>query len=120
MNLFFKINGEVITAPLGGSILPGITRDAVLKLCARWSIPVQERRITIDEISQAHAAGTLEEVFGTGTAAVISPVGLFHYRGQDYNVGQGIGPLSLKLYQAITQIQLGEVDDPFDWVVRLD
>ncbi len=120
MNMFFKIAGEVITAPLGGSILPGLTRDSVLTLCRHWGMKVSERRLTIGEIVQAQKTGDLEEAFGTGTAAVISPVGHFHYQGSDYTVGDGqTGALSQKLYDEITGIQLGQRPDEFGWVVRV-
>ena len=110
MNIFFKINGAVVTPMLNGSILPGITRDSVIRLCKDWGYEVQERLISIDEVYDAHQKGLLEEVFGTGTAAVISPVG--HLRWGDHvmqiNDG-GIGKLSQKLYDNLTGIQLGDV-----------
>src|SRR5262249_59354051 len=82
MNMRVKIAGEVITPPLGGTILPGVTRDSVLTLLKDWGAKVSERQISIDEVMAAHEAGTLEEVFGTGTAAVISPVGALAYKGR--------------------------------------
>ncbi len=120
MNIFFKIAGEVITPELSGSILPGITRDSVITLCRHWGLKVTERRITIDEVIEACAAGTLEEVFGTGTAAVISPVGSIHYRGKDYQVADGnTGELAKRLYEEITGIQYGRLADPFGWRVKV-
>jgi len=120
MNIFFKIAGEVITSPLDGSILPGVTRDSVLALCRHWGMNVSERQLTINDIIAAAKAGTLEEAFGTGTAAVISPVGSIHFKGQDYQVADGrTGALSLKLYDEITGIQLGKKPDPFGWVVKV-
>ncbi len=119
MNMFFKIAGEIITAPLEGSILPGITRDSVLKLCESWGLPVSERRISIDEVLKAQADGSLEEAFGTGTAAVISPVGVLHYRGEDLSIsGGGIGPLSLKLFNELQEIQFGQRADEQGWVFK--
>lgn len=120
MNIFFKINGAVVTPMLNGSILPGITRDSVIRLCKDWGYEVQERLISIDEVYDAHKKGLLEEVFGTGTAAVISPVG--HLRWGDHvmqiNDG-GIGKLSQKLYDNLTGIQLGDVPDIYDWTVEV-
>ncbi len=120
MNMFFKIDGEVITSPLDGSILPGVTRDSVLQICRDWGLKVSERQLKIDEVIQAAEAGKLEEAFGTGTAAVISPVGSIHYKGKDHVVADGnTGELSLKLYDEITGVQLGHKEDKFNWVVRV-
>lgn len=120
MNIFFKINGTVVTPKLNGSILPGVTRDSVIQLCKEWGVPVEEKRISIDEIFEASNNGTLEEVFGTGTAAVISPVG--HLRWEEHIMpvkDGGIGPLSQKLYDTVTGIQLGKMKDPFNWTVEI-
>jgi branched-chain amino acid aminotransferase len=118
MNIFFVIDGEIITPELHGSILPGITRDTVLQLGRMWSLTVSERRITIDEVVAAGQSGKLQEVFGSGTAAVISPVGLIKYRDQVVNVGDGkVGPLASRFYKAITDIQYGRAEDPRQWVV---
>lgn len=117
MNLFIRIGDEVVTPELGGSILPGITRDSVIKLLQSWDVPVTERAISIDEIREAHAKGTLVEVFGSGTAAVISPVKELCYKDEALEVGDGkMGELSRRLYDTLTGIQYGEVEDPFDWV----
>ncbi len=117
MNVFFKINGKVITPELDGSILPGITRDSVIVLVKSWGFPVIERKITIDEVYQANADGTLEEAFGTGTAAVISPVGSLSYQGKEIEINQGeIGELSAKIYDNITSIQSGKKEDLFGWI----
>jgi len=119
-NMFFVIGDEVITAPLGGTILPGVTRDSALKLCEHWGIKAAERRITIDEVLAAQKDGSLQEAFGAGTAAVISPVGQFAYRGQEYKVGDGkTGPISRRLYDEIVGIQYGDRPDPFNWVVKI-
>jgi len=119
-NMFCVIDGEVITPPLGGSILPGVTRDSVLRLCESWNVPAAERRITIDELLAAQKSGALTEMFATGTAAVISPVGSVAYRGQEYTVADGqTGELSKKLYDEILGIQLGTRPDPFGWVVKI-
>lgn len=108
MNIFFKINGEIVTPELNGSILEGITRNSVLELLKHWGIPVTERKISIDELIEAHQSGELEEIFGTGTAAVISPVGELIYHDQPYVIQNGqTGEVSKKLYEAITGIQKG-------------
>ncbi len=116
MNVFFKINGEVITPALNGSILAGVTRDSVIQLLKSWNIPVTERQIAIQEVVEAHKNGTLEEVFGTGTAAVISPVGELNYHGDKLIINNGnIGELSQKLYDSITGIQTGRLPDTMGW-----
>ncbi len=116
MNIFFKIGGKVVTPMLNGSILPGITRDSVLTLCRAWGLEVEERKISVDELIEAQKNGTLEEVFGTGTAAVISPVGKLRYVDEVMTIGDGsIGPLSQKLYDTVTGIQWGKVEDNMGW-----
>lgn len=120
MNIFFKINGTVITPALTGSILPGITRDSMIKVLKSKNIPVEERRIAIDEVVEASQNGTLEEVFGTGTAAVISPVGELKYLDHKIIINDGkIGEVSQMLYNTLTGIQYGELEDSFGWVVRI-
>jgi branched-chain amino acid aminotransferase len=120
MNIFFKINGTVITPQLNGSILPGVTRDSVIQLCKEWGVPVEERRISIDEIAEAYQKGTLEEVFGTGTAAVISPVGHLRWEEHIMQIKDGsIGPVSQKLYDTLTGIQLGKLTDSHSWTVEV-
>lgn len=121
MNIFFKINGEVVTPKLNGSILPGITRDSIIHLLKHWNVPVVEKRISIDEVYQAYKEGVLEEVFGTGTAAVISPVGELYWNNEKLLVNGGqTGELSMKLYNTLTDIQLGKELDPFGWVVEVE
>ncbi len=120
MNVFFKINGEVLTPSLEGSILSGITRDSALNLLRLWGIKVSERRISIQEIYEAHAKGTLEEAFGTGTAAVISPIGELNWNGNKILVNNGeIGDLSSRLYETITGIQSGKIPDKMNWTVEI-
>ncbi|MEH7548999.1 MULTISPECIES: branched-chain amino acid aminotransferase [Bacillaceae] len=120
MNVFFKINGEVITPELNGSILEGITRKSIIELLNYMNIPVVERRISIHEIEQAYRDGVLEEAFGTGTAAVISPIGEFLWKNERMVVNNGeIGPLSQKLYDTLTGIQNGTKEDPFGWSVQI-
>ena len=121
MNIFFKINGTVVTPKLNGSILPGITRDSCIELCKSWGIPVEERKISVQELFETAENGSLEEVWGSGTAAVISPVG--HLRWEDKVVqikDGGIGELSQKLYDTVTGIQLGRIEGPKGWVVVVE
>lgn len=122
MNIMFVINDELITPPLSqGSILAGVTRDTVITLAKEWGLKVSERSIKVDELFEANASGKLQEVFGTGTAAVISPVGLLHYRGEDIIINEGkIGHLAQKFYDHITAIQYGEIEDVHNWNVHLD
>ncbi|MBM7540809.1 branched-chain amino acid aminotransferase [Amphibacillus cookii] len=120
MNVFFKINGEIITPALNGSILPGVTRKSVIQLLKHWNIEVSERRIALDEIIQAYQRGELEEAFGAGTAAVISPIGMLAYNGEEMVINeQQTGQLSKKLYETLTGIQYGKIDDPFDWIKEI-
>jgi branched-chain amino acid aminotransferase len=116
MNLFFLNGEELITPPLEGTILPGVTRDSVIHLARDWGMKVAERKISIDEIFAASKKGSLKEVFGSGTAAVISPVGEIHHEGQKIIINNNkIGPLAQKLYDEITGIQYGERPDKFGW-----
>jgi branched-chain amino acid aminotransferase len=120
MNIFFLINDELITPPLTGSILPGITRDSVLRLTKDWGLKVSERRITINEVMDANEKGDLQEIFGTGTAAVISPVGELNYKGQVCTINNGItGKLAQKLFDELQAIQSGHKNDPYGWVVEV-
>ncbi|MBI0579310.1 branched-chain amino acid aminotransferase [Neobacillus cucumis] len=120
MNIFFKINGEVVTPELNGSILEGITRKSIIELLKYWNVPVVERKISIEEIQQACHEGTLEEAFGTGTAAVISPIGELLWKKEKMVVNNGeIGSVSQKLYDSLTGIQNGTQPDPFGWTVRV-
>ena len=121
MNMFFIINDEVITAPLAGSVLPGITRDSAIQVIKSWGMKVSERSLSIDEVITASQDGSLTEAFGTGTAAVISPVGQITYKGEDHVVaGGGMGQLSQKLYDEIVAIQYGKKDDPFGWRIKIN
>lgn len=121
MNVFFKIDGEIVTPALEGSILAGITRDSTIQLLKYWNIPVTERKISIQELYEAHARGKLEEAFGTGTAAVISPIGELNYEGIPIIINEGqIGPTAQKIYDTITGIQSGILKDPFAWTVKVE
>lgn len=121
MNVFFKIDGEIITPALQGSILGGITRMSCIELLRHWGYKVSERPITLDEVEKAAEQGLLEEAFGTGTAAVISPIG--ELKVDDRNIvinGNKIGEVARRLYDTLTGIQTCRIDDPFGWVVKID
>ncbi len=118
MNIFFVIDDEIITPQLNGSILPGVTRMSVIELAKHWNQKVSERKVSIDELFEAHAAGRLKEVFGSGTAAVISPVGQIKYGDRVITINDNqTGPIAQKYYDAITDIQYGKAEDPLGWVV---
>ena len=120
MNIFFVIDGEIVTPELNGSILPGITRDSVIRLAKHWKDKVSERKISIDDLVEANASGKLTEVFGSGTAAVISPVGEIKYGDQVFTIADGkVGPVAQKYYKAITDIQYGKAEDPLGWIVQI-
>jgi branched-chain amino acid aminotransferase len=117
MNIFFVIDDELITPMLSGSILSGITRDTVIALAKMWNLKVAERKISIAEVMDAHASGKLKEIFGSGTAAVISPVGELNYNEQVITVGGGkVGPMANKFYKSISDIQYGKAEDPAGWI----
>ncbi|MDR0884651.1 MAG: branched-chain amino acid aminotransferase [Oscillospiraceae bacterium] len=121
MNVFFKIGGKVITPALQGSILGGVTRMSCIDILNSWGVPLEERAITIQEVAAAADAGTLEEVFGSGTAAVISPVGELRWGDKVIRINNGqIGALSQKLYDALTGIQWGKIPDTFGWTFDIN
>ncbi len=121
MNIFFVIDGEVITPELTGSVLPGITRKSALEVCRSKGIKATERRITIEEVAKAYDEGKLDEVFGTGTAAVISPVGHLKWGDKIMTINNNeIGPISQMLYDTMTGIQWGKIEDTFGWTVKID
>lgn len=118
MNIFFMIGDELITPELNKSILSGVTRDSVIKLAKHWGIKTVERKISIDEVYEAHAQGKLKEVFGSGTAAVVSPVGKIKFDAKEIEISGGeVGPLTAKLFDELMNIQYGKTDDPFDWTL---
>ena len=120
MNILFKINGEIVTPALDGTILPGITRDSVIKLARQMGLAVKEQRVAIKDILRGCEDGSVEEVFGSGTAAVISPVGGLVYEGKRYVVNNNeMGPVAKKLYDTLTGIQYGKLADPFKWIIRV-
>jgi branched-chain amino acid aminotransferase len=119
-NAFFVIDGEVWTSPLTGTILPGITRDSVIRILKDRGVTVREERFTIDEVYKASEEGRLDEVFATGTAAVISPVGEMMWKSRKIIINNGeIGQMSQSLYDTITGIQSGNLPDPYGWTVKL-
>ena len=120
MNVMFKINGEVVTPALLGSILPGITRKSCLEILKKEGIKATERLLSLEELTNAVENGTLEEAWGCGTAAVISPIGLIEVNGKKYEINNGkIGPVSQMLYDKITGIQTGKIKDEFGWTVEV-
>ncbi len=119
-NIFFFIGDELITPPLAGTILPGVTRNSVIKLAGYLGTKVVERPISIEEVIAATENGTLKEVFASGTAAIVSPVGQLYFRNKEYLINGGkTGPLAEKLYNEILQIQYGMKEDPFGWRVKI-
>ncbi len=120
MNIFFKIDGRIVTPQLNGSILPGVTRNSCIELCKKWGLTVEERKISVDELVECAKSGKLEECFGSGTAAVIAPVGALRYGNDVYNIGNGeTGEISQKLYDTVTGIQNGKIEDGFGWTVEV-
>ena len=120
MNVFFVIDDEIVTPELQGSILPGITRMSCIDLLKHWGMKVTERRLSIDEVAQAARDGRLKEAFGSGTAAVISPIGHLKWGDEIMEINNGeIGPISQKLYDTITGIQWGKIKDEFGWTVEV-
>ncbi|MGF6375670.1 branched-chain amino acid aminotransferase [Clostridiales Family XIII bacterium PM5-7] len=120
-NAFFVIGDEVVTSALNGSILPGITRDSIIALCKRKGIKISERQLSIDELVDAYKAGTLTEMFASGTAAIISPVGELLYKGENMVINDNkIGPIAQEMYDTIYGIQTGSLDDFMDWTVPVE
>ena len=116
MNICFYLDGKLVTPPLRGTILPGVTRDSVLRLVTDMGIECEERLIDIQEIIDGSKNGTLQEAFGCGTAAIITAVGSIGYRGNKYEINRGkTGPLSKKLFKQIIGIQRGEIEDTYGW-----
>ncbi|TVY08932.1 branched-chain amino acid aminotransferase [Paenibacillus cremeus] len=121
MNVFFRLGDKIVTPALTGSLLPGITRDSVIHLLRHWGLEVEERLVTIDELVEAQKDGSLKEIFGTGTAAVISPVGSLYWKGEKLTIGNGsTGEVSARVYETMTGIQTGRLEDPFGWRVSVE
>lgn len=120
MNVMFKIDGEVVTPALTGSVLPGITRKSIIEILKEKGYKVSERLISVDELAEAAENGKLEEAWGTGTAAVVSPIGHLYYKGKDYEVsGNKIGRLTQELYDELTGIQWGRIKDERNWCYKV-
>ncbi len=120
MNVFFCIDDTVVTPALSGSILPGITRRSCLEMLRSWSIPCEERLLSVDEVRAALKNGRVKEAFGTGTAAVISPIGHLAFGEQVYEINNGnTGPISQRLYDELTGIQWGRLPDKFGWTTEV-
>lgn len=120
MNIFFLIGEELVTPSLEGSVLSGVTRDSVIRIAKDWGVKVTERRISIDEVFSASGDGSLKEVFGTGTAAVISPVGEIQHGDANMKINRGeTGPFAKKLYDYITGVQYGEKEDKWGWIYKV-
>ena len=121
MNVMFKIDGEIVTPMLTGSILPGITRKSCIEVLKSMGYKVNERLLSVDELIESLENGKLEEAWGTGTAAVVSPIGRFFYNGKEYDVNGGkIGDVTQKLYDTLTGIQWGKIEDKFNWIFKLN
>ena len=119
-NAFFVIDGKVVTSPLTGSILPGVTRDSVIQLLEKWGVEVDQRRLPIDEAIEAAKSGRMTEAWASGTACVIAPMGLLNYMGTDYPInGEQTGPISKRLYDTLYGMQTGVVPDDMGWVTTL-
>lgn len=120
MNIMFLINNTVVTAPLEGSVLPGVTRDSMLTILRDWGYKVEERHLSVDELMEAGRTGALQEAWGTGTAAVISPVGELCYKGEEVVINNfKTGDLTQKLYDTLTGIQWGKLPDKFNWIHKV-
>ena len=120
MNVMFKIAGKIVTPMLTGSILPGITRKSCIEVLRDMGYEVEERLLSVDELVAALENGTLEEAWGTGTAAVVSPIGKLAYDGKEYVVSEGkIGEVTQKLYDTLTGMQWGLLPDTHSWILKL-
>lgn len=121
MNVMFKIDGKIVTAPCEGTVLPGVTRDSIITLLKSWGYEIVERHLSIDELMEAGHSGKLEEAWGTGTAAVISPIGELYYKGDVVTVHDfKTGELTQKLYDTLTGIQWGNIEDNFGWTRSIE
>ncbi|HNW33577.1 MAG TPA: branched-chain amino acid aminotransferase [Candidatus Ozemobacteraceae bacterium] len=121
MNIFFVLDDKVVTPKLNGSILPGVTRDSVLQLARHMGLKTEERTISIDEVIGGITTGSITEIFGSGTAASISPVGSLKYKDRDYAVvNRKVGPISQKLYDMLMGVQYGDIEDPFKWIRKIE
>jgi branched-chain amino acid aminotransferase len=120
MNIFFVVDNQIITPSLGSSILPGITRLSCIELLKSWGYTVSERKISIEELYKASQEGLFKEAFGTGTAAIISPIGELNWNNKIITLNQGqTGPVAQKLYNSLTDIQCGDEKDIFNWTEKV-
>jgi len=120
MNIFINFDDEIVTPELNGSILHGVTRDSVLTLLRDWGLNVSERKISIDEVWEKHKQGKLISAFGTGTAAIISPISHLSYKGETILINDGkVGELDQKLFNEISKIQYGLIEDKFNWIIKI-
>ena len=120
MNVFFIIDNKIITPSLQGSILSGITRMSSIELLRSWGYEVEERHLSIDEVAKAYDDGKLQEAFGSGTAAVISPIGELKWGDKVMSINNGeIGEITQKLYDNLTGIQWGKIEDTMGWTVEV-
>lgn len=120
MNIFFVMDKQLVTPPLGGTILPGITRKSVLHMAKDLGLEPVERRLDIQEVCEGIESGKVKEIFGAGTAAVISPVGKLAYKGKEYVVNDNVtGPIAQKFFDTVTGIQYGELEDKYNWVYEV-
>lgn len=120
MNVMFKVDGKIVTPELTGSVLPGITRKSCVELLKEWGYEVEERLFSVDELFESAKSGKLEEAWGTGTAAVVSPIGKLFYEGNEYIVSNNeIGALTQKLYDNLTGIQWGKIEDKHGWLYKV-
>jgi branched-chain amino acid aminotransferase len=120
MNIFFVVGGALVTSPLRGSILPGISRDSILRLASGLGIPVQERPISIDELTRGIRQGAVTESFGAGTAAIVTPIGTVGWAGEDYVLSNGkVGPITQQIYDTLTRYQFGSAVDPYGWMLTV-
>jgi len=120
MNIFFVIDGKLVTPPLSGTILDGVTRKSILRLAPDIGLPAEERALNIDEVLEGIRSGSVSEAFAAGTAAVITPVGLFAYQDEKAEIGRESGPWTQKIYDKLLAIQYGDEADPYDWVFQVD
>lgn len=121
MNILFVLDGTIVTSPLDGTILPGVTRDSILTMARKEGMAVEERPLSIDEVADGIATGKVTEAFGAGTAAVVTPVGVIGWRGKDHTVGDGNpGPVTRHFYESLTGMQWGRVPDPYGWVRTIE
>ncbi|MEG0593436.1 MAG: aminotransferase class IV, partial [Coprobacillus sp.] len=120
MNVMFMIDNTIVTAALEGTVLPGVTRDSILHILKDWGYEIEERQLSIDELMDAARTGRLKEAFGTGTAAVISPVGELCYKGETVTINNfKTGDLTQKLYDTLTGIQWGKLEDKYNWTRKV-